>query len=108
MTTPMLTPARPVRALTMKAGPISTATAHVGFTTAINAFALAEPYLGNLPMWVSTSTAPEDYRDAIDELVFAVQRAKQDRDRTVEAQWRTIDALVTAWRTSAEELIARA
>ena len=91
----------------MNAEPIVRLVADGGVTAALREFASAERHLGKMPMWVTTSTAPEDYRDSLDDLVYAVQTAKQDTRLSNEGKWERIDRLTSAWRTGAEALIAR-
>ena len=90
----------------MNAQQLNVTVAKAGIGAARQSFDRAERYLLKMSMFLTTRGKVDDYEAALDRLVYDVQRAKQSADRTNQAKWRDIDALVSAWQSEGDALVS--
>ena len=90
----------------MNAEALNVTVAKAGIGAARQYFDDAERYLVRMSMFLTTRDKVDEYADALDRLVYDVQRAKQGADRTNQAKWRDIDALVSAWQSTGDALVS--
>jgi len=89
----------------MNTEPPTRATTDAGVKAAVRELSAAEPYLATVTGWATAARAPNDYADALNEYVEAVQLAKVDPLASNLAKWQRIDALTAQWRPRAERIV---